>query len=96
MVAVTSAVAVVSTAVDSVVVDTWQVELAIAEAVSALAECVPQVAFRALKVQDTLFFIWASIPRAVSAGRFFCFASGDCKAIGSAFLEPSQPRRVAA
>ncbi|PYX98636.1 MAG: hypothetical protein DMG63_11305 [Acidobacteria bacterium] len=37
-----------------------------------------------------------SIARAASAGQFFSFASSDCKAVGSAFLESSQSRRVAA
>ena len=41
------------------------------------------------EAQDHALLFWASIARATSIGQFFSFASGDCKTIGSAFLEPS-------
>ena len=52
--AVTSPAA-VSTAAGQVVADTWQVELAIAEAASALAECAFRAGFQALRAQDHAF-----------------------------------------
>ncbi len=95
MVAVTSPIA-VSTLARQVIADTCQVELVIAEAVLALAGRAFRAGFQTLKVQGHVFLHLAIHRRCNFRRQFSSFASGDRKAIGSAFLEPSQPRRVAA
>jgi hypothetical protein len=52
---VTAAVAASMAAVDFMVAELWEAKLAIAEAVSALAECASRAVFRALKAQGHAF-----------------------------------------